>query len=246
MVYACVMEQRRYFNIEADSDDRVMDWLQTHSMQDVDNLTNEYLDNYDERICDDDRSYPGLKAHFDIRKEKETVDDKLTRLQELINESLKLESDVKEKTKELNQEVANIKEDRFKKICDQIVELRDAGKGLGCLFVDTGISSKYGSENYWIRIMVDGPYMKEISVYSGKNKCYLNTILLTAAYVYNKNKISASQATHIDLDYIMDNWNSEVFEQNFIAAVHEALSDRAAKADEAYQNAKAKLEKETK
>lgn len=71
-------------------------------------------------------------------------------------------------------------------------------------------------------------------------------MLLTAAYVYNKNKISASQATHIDLDYIMDNWNSEVFEQNFIAAVHEALSDRAAKADEAYQNAKAKLEKETK
>ena len=53
-VYACAMEQTRYFNIEADEGDeeRVMEWLLTHNMQDVDNLTKDYQDEWDERICE--------------------------------------------------------------------------------------------------------------------------------------------------------------------------------------------------
>ena len=48
------MEQTRYFNIEADNEDQVRDWLNTHSMEDIKEsaLTNSYADEWDERIVD--------------------------------------------------------------------------------------------------------------------------------------------------------------------------------------------------
>ena len=51
-LYLCAMEQTRYFNIEADNEDQVMEWLATHNMQDVDNKTKKYVDEWDERICE--------------------------------------------------------------------------------------------------------------------------------------------------------------------------------------------------
>lgn len=276
MVFSCALEQTRYFNVEAENSEQVMDWLSTHDFQDVDNMTKEYADSYGERICSYGDEEPSLKAHFKIvdgkacgisrkrkrsdlsneefdrmiaaefgeeveEREEETVNDKLTRLQELINESLKLESDVKEKTKELNRETEGLKQERFKKICDQIAELRDTAKGLGCLYVDTGIKAKNEARNYWVRIHINSLYADEVDFYSGKNEYYLNTIYLSNSLQNNKNRVSRN-----NLDYIMDNWNPEVFEQNFIAAVHKVLSERAAKTDKEYQNAKAKLEEESK
>lgn len=51
-VFNCVLEQTRYFNVEADSEEQMMEWLQTHDFNDVDNLTKDYHDAFDERIID--------------------------------------------------------------------------------------------------------------------------------------------------------------------------------------------------
>ena len=63
MVFACVMEHRRYFNVEADNEEQMMEWLQTHDASDVDNLTKDYTDEYDERIYFNGEN---CKPHFSI------------------------------------------------------------------------------------------------------------------------------------------------------------------------------------
>ena len=55
-LYLCALEHTLYFNIEADENDeeRVREWLATHSHQDVYRLalTNSYSNEWDERIVD--------------------------------------------------------------------------------------------------------------------------------------------------------------------------------------------------
>ena len=66
MVFACVLEQRRYFNVEADNQEQMMDWLQTHDLSDVAKLTRDYSDSWDERICDTDSGTNYYRPHFSI------------------------------------------------------------------------------------------------------------------------------------------------------------------------------------
>ena len=67
MVFACALEHIRYFNVEADSKEQMLEWLRTHDASDVDDLTKNYRDEYDERICDvDEESGNVYEPHFSI------------------------------------------------------------------------------------------------------------------------------------------------------------------------------------
>ena len=51
-VFRCALTTKRYFYTEADNANQMMDWLQTHSNSDVDNLTKNYIDIFGEEILD--------------------------------------------------------------------------------------------------------------------------------------------------------------------------------------------------
>lgn len=74
MIYSCVMVQRRYFNIESDSDEEVVDWLSSHNMQDVDNLTKDYTDEFEDRVIGS-QEIPTSKAHFKINNKIDHIYD---------------------------------------------------------------------------------------------------------------------------------------------------------------------------
>ena len=233
MVYACVMEQRRYFNIEADSDDQVMDWLQTHSMQDVDNLTKDYTDEYEERICGYGDEGPGLKAHFDIRKEKETVTNKMARLQELINESKKIREDVKEETKKLQAEHLENRKAKYYKFCKTLkpyFELckgfqRYQGDSFPNVFLNIGKDSKY-------EIRFEHP------AHIGAQKIAHDGGALWIGRFDIRDDYSSSYY----LDDLMDSFDEATLEENFAQMATDQLAKMAKETDDAYQDAKAKLE----
>ena len=53
-LYLCAIEQTVYFNIEANNEDQVIEWLNTHSIKDVEEqaLVGSFEYYWDERICD--------------------------------------------------------------------------------------------------------------------------------------------------------------------------------------------------
>lgn len=69
-VYHCAITKVRYFNVEADSRDQMMNWLVEHSDTDVDNLTKEYKDSWNEEILGCDSVTGGYKPHFSIAEEE--------------------------------------------------------------------------------------------------------------------------------------------------------------------------------
>ena len=62
-VFKCMVSQTRYFKVEADNEEQMMSWLQTHDFQDVDNLTKQYVDDFDEGIVSCSETY---EPHFSI------------------------------------------------------------------------------------------------------------------------------------------------------------------------------------
>ena len=67
-VYECVMRHSIYFNVEADDEEQMRTWLQTHDMNDVNNLTKDYAETWDENICGpSSKAALPFKPHFSIK-----------------------------------------------------------------------------------------------------------------------------------------------------------------------------------
>lgn len=250
-VYACVMEQKRNFTVLADNDDQVMEWLQTHSFQDVDNLTKNYGDEYNEGICGYGNEDPELKADFDIRKEKETVNDKLERLKSLIEESKKVREDVKAETKRLQAEHLENKRAQYEKLCEILKPYFELCNGLrpyeGANYPDVFLAVDNESR-YEIRFEQPSKSIGVAEAIHDGHNHWIGRFDIRDAYEASYKRLSSeSYLTHektFFLDDFMDTFDESVLEESFSQMVTEQLAKLAAETDAKYQEAKSELEKD--
>lgn len=243
MVYRCVMRQSRIFYMEADSDDNAIDWVQTHSLQDVDNLTKEYRDEFDESVYLPDNQ-EDLKPHFSITKEKsekesedEFMNESMTRLKALIDESNKIMDDVKAETKRLEEEHTANLEEKFEKFKSKMKEYAEVLGSVCNLGIDSGLRFENDRGYYVFYISKE----KSDMIIRGDNDYYIGDVR------FNLNRDAHIRGKFIsayDIDRIIDNFNPDAFEENMVKAVQEMLVKNAEVTDANYQNAKSKLEKD--
>lgn len=248
-VYTCFMEQRRNFTVLADSDDQIMDWLLTHNMQDVDNLTKNYGDEYNEGYCGCGNETPELKADIDIREEKETVNDKLDRLKSLIEESKKVREDVKAETKRLEVEHLENKKVQYEKLCEILKPYFNLCDGLqpykGASYPNVFLAVDNESR-YEIRFEQPSKSIGVAEAIHDEANHWIGRFDIRDTYEASYKRLSienyrTGEKTFF-LDDFMDTFDESVLEESFSQMVTEQLAILAKEADDEYQEAKSNLE----
>ena len=241
MVYACVMEQRKYFNVEADDKDQMLDWLATHNMFDVDCKAKSKYDEYNEWIL---HSNEELVADFSIatknedsktetknESEDDFMNERMERLKTLIAESNKVMDDVVAETKRMKKEHADNLEKQYREFADKLKEYIPIFKEAKCTrkHLPVDFDSKYtikfaetGSEDIWVE----------------DDKAIVGWFELDKKFTDTLGCGESRESRKRAMEYIMTHLDTELFERSIAQAISDTLAERAAKADSDYKKAK--------
>lgn len=175
--------------------------------------------------------------------------DKMARLQELINESKKIREDVKAETKRLEAEHLENKKAEYKNLCEILKPYFELCKGLqpyqGAsypnVFMAVDKDSKY-------EIRFENPAQSigvRKGIHDGMNH-WIGRFDIRNPYESSDRSLSRGEGNDFHKVYYLEDFmkvfDETILEENFAAMITDQLAKMAKETDDAYQDAKAKLE----
>lgn len=167
--------------------------------------------------------------------------DNMLKLQALINESKKIREDIKTETERLKSEYLDNRKEQYYKLCKTLRPYFDLCEGINFpnIYLNVDNESKY-------KIRFGSPALR-VEIKNAKNGLWRGSFDIRDSYDTSYHNVKRefnfpSCGVEYYLEDFMDIFDEKVLEENFAAMVSDQLAILAKKADEEYQNAKAKLE----
>lgn len=174
--------------------------------------------------------------------------DNMKRLQELINESKKIREDIEQETNKLKDEHLANRKAKYYKVCQILRPYFELCKGVipkGESYLNVFMGSDKDSK-YKIRFEGPAPTIGVQGVSQSGNTYWIGRFDIRDSYEDSNRRLTIEKGFNFVktyyLDTFIDAFDEAVLEENFAQVITDQLAKMAKETDEAYQDAKAKLE----